>query len=988
MCFFLFHNRKRYIALLSDTSHDGSKHHFRMFCSMPKPLPLLGSCKTLLFAFAAIFCSFNAPAQTTLWPGDVFVSMLTADVSGGNKIEGHVGFILLRDVEAGTTLTFRKDIWHCDESGTCGWADTSSPQLMTWTAPEGGVAQGTEVIIVDTGGAMEPRQEDTNGWATTSGGNGNNNALDVLIDGDVCGTVAGEAGNYDGSYLWVYQERDGTPYHLFLTGYNLDYAGNTAQGTQLYTDAVGELAACNSVFSFEYFNTVWQWSLKASYRNSFSVTPGVFGLFGAERGTLGNGGAFLLGSDYTMYDYTNSLGVTLIQNLGDVNFPSEAVPVAWSSVNNGSGGADYAGGDTEDIIVATSASKLVIDANAEVTCRDVQVYAGTFQSCDGNSRMVKTTRNFSMTEGEEACFNGGMGMLKMGGSAAQNIDLKNYGNPASAKAKFFDLVLDNTNGVTMKGHGRMKAGGALEFTNGALTLEDDPDGSGTGASSMTFESDALKGTASIGPCSAANFGEGANQEFTFQRYIPADADGSTWVNIGAYVTGTTVGDWTSANTSMLVFQYNESNYGSLGAGWTYLWDTSTVLEPGSGYMALIPQGQDALINVTGPFKMGDINIDLTFTDDPNQSNETVDGWNLVSNPYPSPVNLVQVLSRVDGVEAFWIYDNTNAGSYITSNDMGVGDAPSTLDVGQSFWVKVSENQTLTFTEADKVSMSNTFIREYDEGFEGSFGVAVANGNNQWSRAFIQFQEGSTSAYSMEEDALMYGDGSTGDVFLWTEAESGEKLSIQSLGSRAEVTSVPLALTTGTDGTIRFTQHHHESAIEDICGVIEDTETGEFMQLHVNDTVEVELGANATFNDRFVLHFTPAPTMEWQSTACDGLAIDIAGQDWESWEASWYANDSSANGTGLPYELADGAYTFEFTLPGSVCMRSVQVDVATACLGDFNVNGERDVVDLLVILSGLPGGTLETAFSEEADGDCDGGVKLHFHLRHRRGCVEE
>ena len=91
-----------------------------------------------------------------------------------------------------------------------------------------------------------------------------------------------------------------------------------------------------------------------------------------------------------------------------------------------------------------------------------------------------------------------------------------------------------------------------------------------------------------------------------------------------------------------------------------------------------------------------------------------------------------------------------------------------------------ENQTLTFTEADKVSMSNTFIRAYDEGFEGSFGVSVANGDNQWSRAFIQFQEGSASAYSTDEDALMYGDGSTGDVFLWTEAEAGEKLSIQSL----------------------------------------------------------------------------------------------------------------------------------------------------------------------------------------------------------------
>ena len=105
MRFFLLHEKKRYIAILGDVCHEDPKHHFRMICAMLKPLLRGGSCKTLLCAIVATICSFCASAQTTLYPGDVIVSMLTADVSGGNKIEGHVGFILLRDVEAGTTLT-------------------------------------------------------------------------------------------------------------------------------------------------------------------------------------------------------------------------------------------------------------------------------------------------------------------------------------------------------------------------------------------------------------------------------------------------------------------------------------------------------------------------------------------------------------------------------------------------------------------------------------------------------------------------------------------------------------------------------------------------------------------------------------------------------------------------------------------------------------------------------------------------------------------
>ena len=128
---FLLNEKKRYIASLGDYCHEGPKHHFRMICAMLKPLLRGGSCKTLLCAIVATICAFCAQAQTTLYPGDIIVSMLTADVSGGNKIEGHVGFVLLRDVEEGTTLTIRKDVWLCDEAGSCGWADTSSPQRMT-----------------------------------------------------------------------------------------------------------------------------------------------------------------------------------------------------------------------------------------------------------------------------------------------------------------------------------------------------------------------------------------------------------------------------------------------------------------------------------------------------------------------------------------------------------------------------------------------------------------------------------------------------------------------------------------------------------------------------------------------------------------------------------------------------------------------------------------------------------------------------------------
>ena len=937
-----------------------------------KCLSLIGLCVTGA-------CTGFVTGQTELYPGDIMPSMLTAHVStpGNNSaLSGHVGFVVMKDIEGGTTLTIRKDIWQCAD-GACGWVNQVDPQLMTWTAPAEGVERGTEVIIVDTNGAMEPRTEDQNGWAVNQpgpGNSGNSNALSELIDGDVCGTVTGTPGNYDGSRLWFYQERNGVPHHLYLTGYNLDYATNTAEGTDLHEP--GALADCNPVFSFQYVSSVYQWSLKQSYRQSFAVTPGIYGIFGADAGVLITP-AMLAQSDYTQFVNNDYLSHTVIQNLGNLDFPPSAVPVTWSATHDQD--ASYSGSESEDIIVSSSVSNYVVDATAAVNCRNIKIFAGGFQACDGNARTVQPVGNMEIAVGEDNNFNGGMGKMRMNGSTGQQkIDLKNYGNPASTKARFFDLEIGNPAGVEFKGHGRMKAGGALDFTAGMLTLADDPDGTSSGSSSLTFESNALKGTASIGPCSASNFGDGTNQEFTFQRYIPADPDGSTWVNIGAYVTGTTVADWTASNPNMLIFKYNEPNYGSQSAGWSYLWDASTELLPGSGYMAMLPQNQDALISVTGPFAIGDVNIDLTFTDDPNQSNETVDGWNLVSNPYPSPVNLEQVLSRVDGVEAYWIYDNSGDGAYITRNDQGVGDAPSTLDVGQSFWVKVSANQTLTFMESDKVAMANSFIRELDPGFEGAIGLEIANEDAQWCRTFVQFKDGATAAFDPADDTQNYNTTSTQDLRVWTTAESGEKLSIQSVGSLAETPSMPLKITTGEGGIIQFTGYDQDSAPANVCTVIEDTETGERAQLGV-DTLTVELPANTQYTDRFILHFTASPSMTWESTACDGLAIELTGETLESWDANWYANDGSATGTGLPYELEDGDYTFEFSLAEAGCLQSLSVTVETACLGDFNLNGERDIVDLLVILAGLPGGTLGSAFSEEADCDCDGAVTVNDML---------
>ncbi len=925
---------------------------------------------------------------TVLYPGDVYFSFAAEEFQLVQ--ESYIGFTFLKDVAEGTKLVVSPSLawsssqWNIQDnsSATAGIQWTA----IEWTAPSGGVAAGTEVILFDIQQDVVGGNAYCDGASSTIVRNSDNSAL---TGGHAAGVYVHLGPNNDyftwnTPVSWLFQPddawdadatgssaNDGKCRHLHCVGYALDNAGNSGSGTIIEGSSWD--SNLDPAYSFEdplfYLSSAWKYDGGASL-NAFAAGPNALvaqSLSAAVSFTAAGDAVPSYSSTSTadMNDYSDYDLIPFDPN-GCISFASS---VTWDNLVNDQGIVNPSGNSSLDITVDNGVS-LIVDAGSEVACNDILVTTGAFQSCDGNGRIVAVSGDIAL--GTDATFEGGQGTLKLSALTAQTVDANNYADPTSANFRLKNLQVLNNKQVTLKGHVQMKPAGVLEFDSGAQTDKLKIDDAV--ASSLIFQSSG-DGTAAIGPCSTSNFDDGGSQEFTFERYIPADPNGSTWVNIGAYVTGTTVGDWTSANANMLIFKYEESNYGTLSAGWSYLWDSSTVLSPGSGYMAMLPAGEDALISVTGAFKIGDVNVDLTFTDDPNQSDSDVDGWNLVSNPYPAPVNLAQVLS-VAGISTWYVYDNVTADGYVA----GGSDAPSTLGVGQSFWVKVNANTTLAFTEADKITTdNNTFVRELTNEYQGTVGVQITNGGFSKARAFVKFQEGTSMALNADHDALMFNTTGSNELRVWMESESGEKLSRQAAGGLNEVASMPLTVTTGAGGTLVFTEFTHPEQPENICVVVEDLETGEMAQMGLDSLVVEGLPGNTRLDDRFVLHLNGTPTMTWVSTACDGLVIDVEGTNWEAWNVSWEAEDGSQSGEGFPSDLENGAYTFVYDSPENSCIQNVAVTIETACLGDFNSNGERDVVDLLFILSGLPGGALGNEFAVEADCDCDGAVTINDML---------
>ena len=569
---------------------------------------------------------------TILSPGDVYFSFAAEDF--GNVEESYIGFTFLKDVAEGTklvvspSLAWSSNQWNVqDNSSTTAGIQWTAIQ---WTAPAGGVSAGTEVILFDI-------QKDVIGGDAYCDEASNPIVRSVdtftLTGGQAAGSYVHKGPNNDyftwnTPVSWMFQPddawgenamgssaNDGKCRHLHCVGYALDNASNSGTGTLI--EGTSWDSQLDPAYSFEdplfSLSSAWKYNGGASANAFTSATDAIVtqSLSSAVSFSAANGAtpSYTSTSTSDQTDYSDYDLIPFDPN-GSIAIATQAT---WDNLANTQGIVNPSGNSSLDIFVDNGVS-LVVDASSEVACKDITVTTGTFQSCDGNARTVAVSGNIAL--GTSATFEGGQGTVKLSGLTAQTIDANNYADPSSSRFQLKNLVVENNKTATLKGHIKLKPAGALKFDSGAQTDKLKIDSSVS--SSLTFQSTG-SGTAAIGPCEASNFEDGTSQEFTFERFVPADTDNS-WVNIAPYVTGTTAANWTDSIAGALIFKYVETSYGSLAAGWQYVWNSSEVLTPGTGYMALIPANTSGTFSVTGTFQMGDVDIALTFTDDLNQSN--------------------------------------------------------------------------------------------------------------------------------------------------------------------------------------------------------------------------------------------------------------------------------------------------------------------------------------------------------------------------------
>jgi len=165
--------------------------------------------------------------------------------------------------------------------------------------------------------------------------------------------------------------------------------------------------------------------------------------------------------------------------------------------------------------------------------------------------------------------------------------------------------------------------------------------------------------------------------------------------------------------------YNEISPGAFSNGYTGYptgagATNSATLVPGVGYDAWMWNSvAPATVKFKGPINQGAIAIKnqlgnaLSFT---NSGTPSADGWNLVGNPYPSPIQWNNAgWSKGSNIDpTVWIWDVVGNVWHSYNANTSIGDLTNgVISIGQAFWVYVTgASSGLTITESAKSASGN------------------------------------------------------------------------------------------------------------------------------------------------------------------------------------------------------------------------------------------------------------------------------------------
>lgn len=562
------------------------------------------------------------------------------------------------------------------------------------------------------------------------------------------------------------------------------------------------------------------------------------------------------------------------------------------------------GPGTGQVVVGGRYNKFTVQAGHAVTIntgwivRDIAI-VGTLNGSSSNTKVFGNWVN-------DGTYNSGTSTVTFKGQAAQFI-------LGSNPSVFNNLVIDN-DGFNVSILTATSAKGLVSPDEGTLQTG--------GLLTLLSTSSA---SASIGEIKS---GAGVSGNITLQRYVPSIPwIYGNWVNLGCPIQGQKISDWaddivTTGFTGSQypppypfnnIRKYDETVTGVSSLGYVNATNVTDNLETSRGYFVWM-QGPAQNIDNTGSFQQGTFTQSLSYT----AANGGLfhDGWNLMTNPYPSEVDWHQVSANLSGPRVYYVFDHqTNAYKfYNATTQIGSAGSSRYIPHSQSFLVKVNTNspaQSLSYQESFKTNNGIAFERTEEE--DKSFIAIQIERNSMLDESILAFESAATAGYD-GWDAFDLESPNADAVELSLVSSDNVPLALDARPLNEEL-HIPVYLDMPEAGSYKIKIAKVQNLPPGSCLTIEDVVTGNSMT--VTNGAELTVVTNTPYQgNRLIIHATSPVQIVTTSASCFGSAdgsVDVstpAGQ--------WNVTLTSV-AENLDY-VSSGAATFDHLEAGTYHLR--------------------------------------------------------------------
>lgn len=492
--------------------------------------------------------------------------------------------------------------------------------------------------------------------------------------------------------------------------------------------------------------------------------------------------------------------------------------------------------------VADKTNNLTIESGASLTVTgNILQIAGA----------ISNSGTFTATEGT----------IEMKGSSAQTI-----GSNVFAGNTILNLILDNLAGATLQGP--LNVTGIVKASNGDFNSN----------GNLTLVSTAAQ-TALIDGLGSGNVLGNVNM----QRYLPSLFG---YKYFSSPFQAATVGEFSPEVDLLATFptfyKYDENNsIDSSGvalyrSGWVNYIIPGNPLVPLTGYAANFGPASLAstiTLQMNGVVNNGNLQLGLS-----NNDRKYTKGFNLVGNPYPSPIDWNAagwIKTSIDNALCFFNASGIQYSGVYSSYVGGVssGNANQVIAAMQGFFVHVTDgaypvNGTLGVTNSVRINNLNPIFKRavIDNRTILRFTANLETKNAIEDAAVIYFDQTASLRFDRDLDALKMTNTDLLVPNLYTLTPESTQLSINGMPLPVDsISRIPLGITTFTEGWINLKAMDISQLPGYLNIYLVDAETGKHRDLKQLPDYSVHLKPGE-YNRRFTLVFSLSELNDYKALA--------------------------------------------------------------------------------------------------------------------------